>query len=53
MKSPNSEITETERSKGRNKKNEGFGIYKYIYILKMNNKLKFFTYCVKNNAKNV
>ena len=55
MKSPNSEIKKkTRRRKGRNKKNEGFMVkMDFLFFLKMNNKLKFFSYCVKKNAEKV
>ena len=53
MKSPNSEITETGRIKGKNKKNEGFRvkIKSFCFLfMKMNKNLNFFTCCIKNTA---
>ena len=40
MKSPNSEITETGRRKGRNKKNEGFMVKMDIFLFFSKNEKK-------------
>ena len=57
MKRPNSEIIESGKRKGRNKKNEGFRVKMDFYFilflfLKTKNKLKFFSYFIKKLQKN-
>ena len=53
MKIPNSEIIETWRRKGRNKKNEGFRVKMdfFCFVSENENQIDFFSYFIKETAK--